>query len=776
MRWMNIKRTAKAAAALVAFAACGQAVDNRGEDLGDIRGVEELGSPNLTALASGDAVFNATTGIMAVTLQGTETLLQVSKRASDSAILLNGVPVVDTTGATIAFATALKRMNVTVGADGTTVIFDYYNGTFNAGIKPTSPATFGTAGTVVAFGAHMAGAFKVRGTSGNDTIYAGQDALMGTPNVLVSFSGTNADIEVSATTMPSLGFNLGVGTDVFDAFSAKGGTLHTLTFPVSVHGGVGNDTLIGGSGADSLYGDEGANVIDESSFSVAHTADNIYGLTTPASVVGTNTTTVTYATWPVAAAAGVTVRIAHLATGLIGGVTDNVDDSVTAVIGSPKNDTIACSQLTDVPCYVQGMGGDDTLSPGLSVTSTHYLFGGDGNDTFVMTLPASKVFLVGGNIGDITTTKNNYTDTVDYSGAISAGNVFSTTISMNGTAPLTCSTVVTATTPIVLGPPCAGTIDPTPSGFAGFLHTDIRKDITVAKCPTGALSATAVCTVKGNAAGDKIYSGFGSDVLTGGAGDDTFVFAPFNAAGTYTPGTATKVATGGGGNDTADFSLHVTSVAVRLDCVAATCDNSGNPATGITAADTTASTTATADATTSASDATTLATDFAALATPVADDIAVDSAAVSANSAAQAAATALAAAVAAPTNFVKALAVKAAAVTATTAAAASVAANTAHTAGDAGVLADAVAVATQATAIAALASSFASVSESISLVNINNAVCPVSGTNACAVVTNAGADIIDFNNDGAVAGSSLTCNSSDVTLGHATGLVNNCGI
>jgi hypothetical protein len=69
MRWMNIKRTAKAAAALVAFAACGQAVDNRGEDLGDIRGIEELGSPNLTALASGDAVFNAKTGVMAVTLQ-----------------------------------------------------------------------------------------------------------------------------------------------------------------------------------------------------------------------------------------------------------------------------------------------------------------------------------------------------------------------------------------------------------------------------------------------------------------------------------------------------------------------------------------------------------------------------------------------------------------------------------------------------------------------------------------------------------------------------------
>jgi Ca2+-binding RTX toxin-like protein len=773
MRWMNIKRTAKAAAALVAFAACGQAVDNRGEDLGDIRGIEELGSPNLTALASGDAVFNAKTGVMAVTLQASESLVQVSKRASDSAILLNGVPVVDTLGATIASATGLKRLNLIVGADNTTVIFDYYNGTFNAGIKAVSPALFGTAGTLVTFGAHTGCSFKVRGTSSADTFYVGQDTIGANPNVLISFSAANPDIEVSATTMPSLGFNLGNGNDAFDAFSAKGGTLHPLSFPVSVHGGVGNDTLIGGTGADSLFGDEGVNVIDESLLSTAHTADKLYGLTTPVSTgaTGANTTTVTYATW--AGAAGVTVKIAHLATALIGGVTDNVDDTVTAVIGSPKNDTIACSQLTDTPCYVQGMAGDDTLSPGLSTINTHYMFGGDGNDTFVMTQVVNHASLAGGNIADIATVKNAFVDTVDYSTAISALSSLATTISMNGTAPATCAIATSVTTP-----PCPGIADTVPSGFVGSAHTDIRNDVTVAKCPTGSFSAGVVCTVKANSSGDTIFSGFGSDRLTGGTGDDIFVLANFNASATYTAATATKVVTGGGGNDTADFSAYTGASTIHLDCALGTCANSGSPF-GVTAADVAAAASAVTAATGETTDVATLNAAFAALATPTADDNAVHSAALSANTAVQAAVTAYSAAVATP-NATTVAALTAAVSSASSATASLATADATRTTGNAGVLADARAVQADAANIVSVVSVYVNVSEGISLVNVNNTVCPSNGmavgVSACAVTSNGNSDVIDFSGDGAVAGSSLTCNSSNVIVAHATGLTPNCGI
>ncbi len=380
----------------------------------------------------------------------------------------------------LALSTNVKRIDLTVAANGTTVIFDYYNGTFVPGTKPTSPALFGTAGSLVTFGAFTGGAFKVRGSSNADTFYVGQDAAS-TPNVLINFSGAAAypDIEVAATATPSLGFSLGAGNDVFDGTSGKGGVTNPCSYPMTVHGGVGNDTIIGGTAADIIYGDEGLNTVDESTSSATiHVADTVYGLTTPASATGTNSTTVTYANW--AGAAGVVVKVAHLATALIVGVTDNIDDTVGQVTGSPLADTMWCSQLTDVPCVLWGGAGNDTLVPGLSANNTEYLYGGDGNDTFAMNLIGDKVWINGGNPTDIATTKNLYVDTVDYSLAISSSAPANTTISMNGAAPATCNAATSTSIP-----PCPGTVDSTLSGVVGAVGTSISQRRLRGQVPDG---------------------------------------------------------------------------------------------------------------------------------------------------------------------------------------------------------------------------------------------------------------------------------------------------
>jgi len=855
------------AATFAAVLACGSQVDapSGSEEPGDIRGVEELGSPAaLTALSSGDATFLAASGKLTVALLSTEPLVIVSRRASDSAILLNGQPVIDTLKTTFATASNLKWLVVTAAANSSTVVLDYYNGTFAPGIAPVSPALFGaSAGTQVNFGSTTSGSFKVRGSSSatvGDTLYAGSDASNG---VLISFSGTNPDIYVTGTNTPALGFSLGNGNDTFDATNAKGKTHATLTQAVTVHGGLGNDTILGGAGADTLYGDEDVNVIDESTTPSAHVADTVYGLTTPAASGHTyNWTTVTYANWD--AGTGVTAEIAHIGGAAIGDglvPTDHIDDSVGVIIGSPVADTLECSQSTDKPCILQGGAGDDTLSPGASVANTHYLYGGDGNDTFKMGVIGTNVWVAGGNLADVTVgdagPKNLYIDTVDY--YTGNGSVTSSSISMNAAGPSACNPVDGGVLP------CPGTADSTLSGPAGSAHASIRNDVTVARCPAG--SASAVCTVKANNSGNIIWSGEGPDLLTGGTGDDVFVLRAPPITTVF--GTGGKVIIGGGGNDTADFSQRTTGVVIQLNCSADSCDNSGNPhsvaptAAGAHAAADAKGVTITSDVATITGwqlDATEFAdnitsailqmqSDYSALGSPSAADTAsigyVNALQLSTQSAVSNLQALFAISTAAANRAALTVAAGDAQYTSPTDA------NTAVLTGTASVTGSIAYATTEANGVAgqelatddawALAlNDFANFAynpatsltlssdrnalvdgwtglysivindvepasltlsqdisgsgglgpeltiqttmtvEQISLVNINNAVCPLSsnagGPFACAVTTNDNADEVDFSGDGAEAGSALTCNSSNVITYNASGLAANCGL
>ncbi len=629
------RSAALVATVLATLAACAPATDTQSNaPEGDLRGVEELGhTAALTGLASGEVTFVATSGVMAIAPVA-ETLVVVSKRASDSAILVNGKPQLDTLKAAFANSTTIKRINLTVGANNTTVIFDYANGTFNANTAPVSPALFGTGGSVVTFGSHTGCTFKLRGTSGNDTIYVGQDA---TPNAFISFSAAHPDIEIITSAAPAMGFSLGAGNDTFLATAGAaafttvmgaGTVMHSFGASITIHGGLGNDTIQGGSAADTIYGEEGYNTVDESTDSATtHVADYVYGL--PANENSTwGATTVTYANW--AGASGVKVDLVHIAgAGQVAaattfGVTDFLDDTVGVVIGSPLADTMQCSQLTDMPCILQGGAGDDTLTPGVSTTNTHYLYGGDGNDTFAMSAAATNVVLTGGNLTDVMTSadsgvsKNLYTDTVDYSSQVAAA-----TISMNVQPPVTCNVTDGGNLPCPpnVASPAVG------SGIGGSALTFIRNDITVAKCPTGLTSAGLVCTVTGNNQGNTIYSGWGSDALTGGTGDDTFVIADFNLAANYLA--ATKVITGGGGSDSADFSAHTSPTVINLNGTALSPTNSGFPFALTSVDRTDYAPFASAAAVASATANTKLNTDYAAiaLASRTANDTALKNAA-----------------------------------------------------------------------------------------------------------------------------------------------------
>ena len=268
-------RTSWLVASALAVAACGGQTQSA-QDAEDMRGVEEIGSPNALTALVGVATFNSTTGAMIVPLGSSDKLLIVSRRGVDNAILLNGRIVMDPAGV-IAVASGstglLKTLQISVGADATTVVLDYLNGYFAPGVTGTLTAAAPIIqGATVDFGAHTGCAFKIRATGAADTVYFGKDKTTAA-NKVVSFNNGNfPDVWVKTSGSPiaplTWGISLGDGNDVFSASpgAALGGLLSSFTDPITIHGGLGNDTITGGKGADIIYGDEGDNLVDESAY------------------------------------------------------------------------------------------------------------------------------------------------------------------------------------------------------------------------------------------------------------------------------------------------------------------------------------------------------------------------------------------------------------------------------------------------------------------------------------------------------------------------------
>lgn len=122
----------------------------------------------------------------------------------------------------------------------------------------------GDTGNDQMFGGADADRFEVSGTFGTDTIFGGETgtdqdvlAFTGTDSVVVTFTGNESGVLQSGANSASFSeiekLELGAGADQVNAASVTG--------PLDIFGGAGNDTIQSGSGNDSLSGGDGADSI-----------------------------------------------------------------------------------------------------------------------------------------------------------------------------------------------------------------------------------------------------------------------------------------------------------------------------------------------------------------------------------------------------------------------------------------------------------------------------------------------------------------------------------
>lgn len=333
---------------------------------------------NLTPLAT-PCTFNATTGLMTVTIATGETGI-ISKRAADSAILQNGV-VCDVT----ATSATLKKIAVTGSAGDDKLILDFTNGLYALGTSSTA-----TTGISVDLGDGN-DTLGIKGTSGDDSFVFGATSLL-------LNADTNKDI--TATHIEAYSLSLGDGNDTYTgAGNATAGAV--FAGPISVYGSNGNDTFNEGT--------------------VATPSETIFG--------GPGTDTVSYAS----RTAALTVTLGAGVDDGAAGENDDLNNDVEVVTGGSGADTMTAA--AGVAVTFNGGAGADTL---IGDTGADTFFGGAGNDIL---RGKGGNDVLNGEDGDDTfdeeTASNgadvfnggNGTDTVDYSARTAA-----LTITMDGVA------------------------------------------------------------------------------------------------------------------------------------------------------------------------------------------------------------------------------------------------------------------------------------------------------------------------------------------------------
>jgi Ca2+-binding RTX toxin-like protein len=282
--------------------------------------------------------------------------LEVYVRSSDSALMVNGSTVSDSSG-NLALAAGSKptvksiTITDTTGTVGDTIILNYVNGFFGEGSTKA-------AGTTLSLVSGNSNTVILEGTPGNDYI------AFGAKGVTLNNTASSPTLDIASTNVKSWTVFLGAGNDKFTA--GGNGTLGAaFTAGVSVYGGAGNDTLV-----------ESASVTDKETFSG-----------------GLGTDTVDYS----ARTAAVSVAIDPL------GVITSGDTPMTA--GDPTQGATEGDVILDAE-VVLGSSAADYLMGALTGSTT--LNGEGGNDTFCQgknTYNSGTDTLIGG--GGV--------DTVDYS-------------------------------------------------------------------------------------------------------------------------------------------------------------------------------------------------------------------------------------------------------------------------------------------------------------------------------------------------------------------------
>lgn len=340
----------------VALIACQAGPEKDTRDLGDITGVEEIGQP-LAAFST--IAWDAGTGALQLTFNGSETILVVGKHPVSGAITVNDVQQTAT-------ATSLKKLFVYGTGTAETVIIDFANGPFAPGVTGA-----GGQGIQVDLGAG-ANAFKMRGQSTvADVITVGGTSTAAS----VAFNvDAFADISVVSSGSVAYTYSLGGGNDTFTGSTSQNGVTAPFTGALTVYGGAGDDTLTGGTGADALNGDEGNDTMNGGpvgteidTYSGGNNAD-----------AGTGTDTVTYAT----RTGSLTISVGLAGAGNEDGEAGEQDDiksDVEVIQGGSAADTFI--NTAGVQTF-RGGAGNDTFNMGAPTVATaaDILFGEAGTD------------------------------------------------------------------------------------------------------------------------------------------------------------------------------------------------------------------------------------------------------------------------------------------------------------------------------------------------------------------------------------------------------------
>ncbi|HSI33052.1 MAG TPA: hypothetical protein VK986_05630 [Tepidisphaeraceae bacterium] len=234
----------------------------------------------------------------------------------------------------------------------------------------------------------------------------------------------------------------------------------TVTLPLTLKGGDGNDTIGGGMAADSIDGGAGDDLIAGGGGN-----DTVAG--------GDGSDTIDYSSADVAnpATAGVVLTATLGGTGGVGGEADAIGADVENLVGTNGDDRITGSAAANA---IDGRGGNDSIT---GVDGDDILTGGDGNDT-----------VAGGN-GNDSISGGAGADNLD-------GGAGSDTVSGgDGDDTLTAGPVADTAGNALDGGEGGDTI-------------------------TGSAGADTVTGGDGN---DTIYAGDGNDSVDGGANDDVIV-------------------------------------------------------------------------------------------------------------------------------------------------------------------------------------------------------------------------------------------------------------
>jgi Ca2+-binding RTX toxin-like protein len=211
-----------------------------------------------------------------------------------------------------------------------------------------------------------AGVLTVTGTSLNDAITITKNAA-GQVSV-------NNDGSVSNFTWASVNKVVVNGLAGNDSIISQ----NSMTKPMLVHGGDGNDTIFGGGGNDSLYGDNGNDRIDGRNGN-----DDEHG--------GAGSDLADFSDRTV----NLTITLDDVANDGGPGGHDNIHSDFEAVIGGSGNDAIVGNANTT---EIVGNGGNDSLFGG---ASNAYIEGDAGNDVIVGGSGQGESDLYGGAGNDI---------------------------------------------------------------------------------------------------------------------------------------------------------------------------------------------------------------------------------------------------------------------------------------------------------------------------------------------------------------------------------------